>query len=93
MFQVNKDVPLPKRSAEFPFRDMNLGDSFDIQLSDNPDLVESEVNKWRTKLSLAKKDYKAEIDPAFNIKSAYLKRERVLRVWKVEPKELSAERD
>lgn len=89
MFQVNKDVPLPKKSNAFPFNTMAVGDSFDIQLGSDAERVEAEVNKWRTKLSLAKKAFQEEVDPTFNVKSSYLKRENLLRVWKVDPKSQS----
>ena len=74
---IETDVPIPKgRSAQYPFHEMKIGDSF--YLSAKPD----EIKKVATRLRSASSNYRKKNDP--NIKFRVKTFDDGVRIWRVE---------
>lgn len=54
MFEIIKDagpVPKGKRSAKYPFADMEIGDAFDVPLAGEKHITGSDLNRVRLQTS------------------------------------------
>lgn len=90
-FKIEFDVPMPKRTSvgrkgtEFPFEDMNAGESFlmPCDISEEKNIV-----NWRRKLAAARKRYveaNGYADGDFSLRTAVVSDDRGtgVRVWLV----------
>ncbi len=63
MYEIEKGIPIPKSHAKglFPFQDMEIGDSFLVEV--DPDILLGKQKLWkalRNARDNAKKDYEIE---------------------------------
>ena len=45
MYQIEKNIPIPIKVFEFPFRDMEVGDSFFVPHNQESDLIRGRLNR------------------------------------------------
>lgn len=84
-FQVEKDVPIPEgrqgRESKYPFREMEVGDSFLVAPEVDELLGEQEdFAKVRGRVSNVAYKYGKEHDKKFTVRQV----EEGIRVWRVE---------
>jgi hypothetical protein len=86
-FQIESDIPMPKRASvgrrgtEFPFADMEVGDSFlmPCDVSEEKNIV-----NWRRKLAAARKRFEAKSDYDIDLRTAVVADDKGtgVRVWR-----------
>jgi hypothetical protein len=87
-FQIESDIPMPKRTSvgrrgtEFPFADMEVGDSFlmPCDVSEEKNIV-----NWRRKLAAARKRFEAKSDYDIDLRTAVVADDDKgtgVRVWR-----------
>ena len=77
MYKIKKNVPIPEKRLHnsFPWRLMEIGDSFDVPIADlkhGSNTVYSSYNAWRKRHKPIKITIRA------------IKEENLIRVWRIE---------